>query len=455
MGETHRDSGIPGVGGVPWGAHFCQFYRDRDDLVDSLVPFFKAGLDANEQCLWVTSAPLAASEAREMLSASVRNVPALEASGQLEIIDHHDWYLRTGKTDTASTLNGWIEREARAVTAGYAGLRLTGNTYWLERHDWEGFADYERQVSETFAGRRVVGLCSYCLERVHAQGVLDVVRHHQFALARRSGEWEMIETAALKLAKDELRELNDALELRVQERTQELQRALQMRDDFLSVASHEMRTPLAALLMHVDGVVMKERQGQLDRNDLVRRLGSLEKQARRMETLVNTLLDVSHPAGGSLEISGGEELDLVEVGKEVVERFRPEVARGGARIAIASNGPVPGEWDRLRLEQVFSNLISNAIKYAPGTNIDVDVGQRGNTCTITVRDHGPGIAPEDRRRIFERFARAASPGRPAGFGLGLWIVQQIVAAYGGKIGVAAPADGGAAFMIELPKNLPS
>ncbi|HLL21629.1 MAG TPA: MEDS domain-containing protein, partial [Kofleriaceae bacterium] len=288
MVSAQRDTGIPGVGGVPWGAHFCQFYRDRDDLVDSLVPYFKAGLEANEQCLWVTSEPLSAVEARQMLSASVRDVAELEKSGQLEIIDHRDWYLKTGQTDTAATLQGWVEREDRAVTSGFAGLRLTGNTYWLERHDWDGFAEYERQVTETFTGRRIVGLCSYCLERMHAQGVLDVVNHHQFAVTRRAGQWEMIETAALKLAKGELSQLNDALESRVQERTHDLERALRMRDDFLAVASHEMRTPLAALLMHVDGIVMKEQQGALERDELIRRLRSLEKQARRMESLVNT-----------------------------------------------------------------------------------------------------------------------------------------------------------------------
>lgn len=451
MTTDQRDSGIPGVGGVEWGAHFCQFYKDREDLVDSLVPFFKAGLEANEQCLWVTSAPLSAVEARAMLAASVRNVPELERSGQLEIIDHQAWYLKTGGTDTAGTLQGWIEREDRAVTAGYAGLRLTGNTYWLERADWDGFADYERQVTETFAGRRVVGLCSYCLERVHAQGVLDVVRHHQFALTRRDGDWEIIETAALRLAKDELRQLNDALEARVQERTGELQRALKMRDDFLGVASHEMRTPLGAILLHVDAIVRKAEQDALPREDLIRRLRNLEKQARRMESLVNTLLDVSHPAGGSLSISAGERVDLAEIARDVCERFKPELERHGMELTLRAPAPVIGEWDRLRVEQVFSNLVSNAIKYAPRAPLEIEVAENGNLATATVRDHGPGISGIDQRRIFDRFARAAAPEQAAGFGLGLWIVAQIVSAYGGQIRVTAPPDGGAAFELELPR----
>jgi signal transduction histidine kinase len=398
----------------------------------------------------VTSAPLKAWEARQMLSAAVRDVDALERAGQLEIIDHEDWYLKTGRTDAATTLQGWIESEGRAVAAGYDGLRLTGNTAWLEQHDWQEFSDYEQQVSGTFAGRRVVGLCSYCLDRVHAQGVLDVVRHHQFAVTRRHGAWEMIEAAALKLAKEDLRQLNGALELRVQQRTEELERALKTRDDFLSVASHEMRTPLAALLMHVDGLLRKEAAGDLGRQDLVKRLRSLEKQARRMESLVNTLLDVSQPSDGGIAIAPGERFDLVEVAQEVCERMRPELTRVGSTVTVHADGPAFGEWDRMRIEQVFGNLLANTVKYAPGTLVDVTVGLRGNTAAFAVRDRGPGIAAADRERIFERFARAARPDQPSGFGLGLWIVHQIVTGHGGRVTATEPAGGGACFEVELP-----
>ncbi|HLL24344.1 MAG TPA: sensor histidine kinase, partial [Kofleriaceae bacterium] len=111
-----------------------------------------------------------------------------------------------------------------------------------------------------------------------------------------------------------------------------------------------------------------------------------------------------------------------------------------------------GEWDRLRLEQVFSNLISNALKYAPGSPVEVELGARANTASIVVRDYGPGIAAADRQRVFARFARAATAAQPTGFGLGLWIVQQIVEAYGGSIRVTAPPGGGAAFEIALPNR---
>ncbi|MFY0528709.1 MEDS domain-containing protein [Archangium gephyra] len=208
MSEQLRPSGLPAVGSLPWGTHFCQFYGEQTDLVDSLVPFFKAGLDSHEKCLWVACEPLPARDARTALRQAVPDLEERERRNQIEIIDHHEWYMSTGKPDPDSTLRGWVEREERARADGFAGLRLTGNTYWVERSDWNGFVDYEARVSKTFQDRHIIGLCSYCLGRCQPHDILDVVANHQFALTRRAGDWQVIESAALSMAKDELHRLN-------------------------------------------------------------------------------------------------------------------------------------------------------------------------------------------------------------------------------------------------------
>ncbi|MFY0583260.1 MEDS domain-containing protein [Cystobacter fuscus] len=178
MLDKLRPSGLPVVGSLPWGAHFCQFYEGREELVDSLVPYFKAGLDNNERCLWVTSEPLRAEDARTALRQVVPDLVERERRHQIEIINHQDWYARTGKADPDSTLHGWVEREDRTLTDGFAGMRLTGNAYWVERSDWKGFVivvrdagpgisekDHERIFerfvqagSQTFAGGFGLGL---------------------------------------------------------------------------------------------------------------------------------------------------------------------------------------------------------------------------------------------------------------------------------------------------------
>src|SRR5947209_2000039 len=196
-----RASGVGAVGELPWGSHFCQFYQTREDLLDTLVPYFKAGLENNEFCLWVASEPLPAAEAKTLLA---KAMPAFEdflARGQLEVCDQGDWYAPGSRFDADTVLGRWLDCERKALQRGFAGLRSTGNTLWLERHHWDSFLAYEAKVTAAFARRRVIALCTYCLEKCTASDVLDVVRTHQFALTRRLGAWELIESSALKVAK--------------------------------------------------------------------------------------------------------------------------------------------------------------------------------------------------------------------------------------------------------------
>ncbi len=449
MTET-RPSGLSAVGELPWGTHFCQFYGERVDLVDSLVPFFKAGLDANEKCLWVTSEPLRAEDAKTALRNVVPDLEQRLRSGQLEVVDHEDWYTRTGKADADSTLNGWVEREGQALASGFAGLRLTGNTYWVERSDWQGFVDYEARVSKTFAGHHIIGLCSYCLGRCQAHDILDVVANHQFALTRRSGEWQVLESASLKRAKEDLHRLNLALERRVEERTAELKRAVAARDEFLSVASHELKTPITSLQLYVQGMARAQASGALTAEQLPARLQRVRDQCGRLDKLVNNLLDVSRAGANALSMHR-ERFDLAALVADTAERFAEEFGRARCEVAVHALDPVVGEWDRMRLEQVFTNLFQNAARYAPGSKVDILVTEEAGRAHVTVRDSGPGIPEREHARIFERFTQAEGPRAFAGgFGLGLWLVKQVVEAHGGTVSVTSKPGAGASFHVSLP-----
>jgi signal transduction histidine kinase len=446
-----RPSGLDAVGSLPWGAHFCQFYGEREDLVDSLVPFFKAGLTANEKCLWVTCEPLQAHEARTALRQAVPDLDARLASGQLEVIDHADWYTRTGKSDAAGTLRGWVEREERALSDGFAGLRLTGNTYWVERSDWNGFVDYEERVSSTFAGHRIIGLCSYCLGRCQPHDILDVVANHHFALTRRRGEWQVLESAALKTAKDELHRLNGELEARVAERTAELTRAVAARDEFLSVASHELKTPITSLQLYVQGLLRAQAAGALAPGQLEARLQRIGAQGERLNALVDNLLDVSR-ADARVPSLQRERFDLAALVADTAERFAEEFARARCGVTLHAAEPVEGRWDRMRLEQVVTNLLQNAVRYAPGAAVDIRVSGAGDRAQVVVRDGGPGIPEREHARIFERFTQAEGPRAFAGgFGLGLWLVRQVAEAHGGTVALESRPGDGAAFTVSLPR----
>lgn len=447
-----RPSGLEAVGALPWGAHFCQFYGEREDLVDSLVPFFKAGLDSNEKCLWVTSEPLRAEEARTALRNAVPDLDGRLRSDQIEIIDHHDWYLRMGKTDVDTALTGWVRREQQALADGFAGLRLTGNTYWVERSDWDGFVDYESRVSKTFEGHRIIGLCSYCLDRCQPHDILDVVANHQFALTRRGGVWQLLESASLKSAKEELQRVNLDLERRVLERTGELTRAVSARDEFLSVASHELKTPITSLQLYVHGILRAQANGQLSPEQLAQRLNRVSDQCGRLDKLVNNLLDVSRADARVLPMQR-EELDLALLVSETAERFVEEFARARCQVSVNAADPVVGRWDRMRLEQVVTNLFQNAVRYAPGSQVDITVTDEGTHARAVVRDSGPGICAKEHTRVFERFMQAEGPRSFAGgFGLGLWVVKQVTEAHGGTVSLESEPGAGAAFTVLLPRG---
>ncbi len=203
-GRSLRSTGIDVVGDAPWGTHFCQFYSSAADLTDILVPYFKAGLEAGEHCMWVTSPPLGVQDAWSALAKAVPDLDAYRARRCIEIIPHTEWYLAGGNFDQERVLAGWVARLEDALARGCTGLRLSGNTFWLEKADWRSFADYEAAVDRTLGEYRMLALCTYSVDRCDASEVADVIRNHQFALIKRDGCWELFESADRRRMQDAL-----------------------------------------------------------------------------------------------------------------------------------------------------------------------------------------------------------------------------------------------------------
>jgi len=224
----------------------------------------------------------------------------------------------------------------------------------------------------------------------------------------------------------------------------EAQEAIRVRDEFLSVASHELKTPLTALKVQIGNIGRSVRDEKL-----ATALAGTRRQIDRLALLIDNLLDVSRLAASGVSIEPGP-VDLVELVHEVVERNGAQLRRAGCPVVFEMPASVSGVWDRSRIEQVLGNLLSNAVKFGAGKPIEIAVRPVGDRVRLTVRDYGIGIAPEDAQRIFERFERAVSARHYGGLGLGLFITRQIVEAHGGSIRVESPAGGGSAFTVELP-----
>lgn len=232
------------------------------------------------------------------------------------------------------------------------------------------------------------------------------------------------------------------------------QDAIRIRDEFLAIASHELKTPLTPLQLQLHTLgrrlpgLVTDPEGAAW---LRKRLGILSRQSERLERLVNQLLDMSSIVGRRLRLEL-EPIDISDVVRQVVSRFEEsgEISRAGSKVTVDCGEAIVGRWDRLRLEQVVTNLLSNALKYGEGRPVDVLVASTGATARLRVLDHGIGIDSEQQQRIFGRFERAVSSRYYGGFGLGLYIANQVAEAMGGSIQVSSNPGQGSAFTVTLP-----
>ncbi|MCK6548545.1 GAF domain-containing sensor histidine kinase [Myxococcota bacterium] len=304
-------------------------------------------------------------------------------------------------------------------------------------HEW-GFVAYAGIPLITPAGHALGTLCA--IDWVPRKWTSDEV-----TILRDLAACVMTEID-LRLMRVDEQEVMEAL---AQERA-----ALALRDELLSIASHELKTPLMPLQLQLDLLERSVAAGTEEPAKLRQRVELATRQVARLSMLVQELLDVSRIRAGRLELVL-RDVDLAELVADVADRFRGEAERARCSLTVSTPGPVPGRWDRMRLEQVVTNLLSNAIKYGVGQPIDVTLGATAEEVRLAVRDRGIGIAAADRARIFERFERAAPPGSFGGLGLGLYIARQIADAHGGTIELDSEPGRGSTFTLVLPRRPPA
>ena len=236
------------------------------------------------------------------------------------------------------------------------------------------------------------------------------------------------------------------------ERERQLKHAVEVRDRFLGIASHELKTPLTSLELQVQSLrrLARSHPDVAVGDERVReKCEGIVRQAERLTILINDLLDVGRIASGQIGFAP-EPLDLGELVHQVLAAAEETIRRSRAQVSLRVVAPVVGSWDRSRIETVVGNLLSNALKFGGREPIELVVDRLEDRALLTIRDRGLGIAAQDLPRIFDRFERAVSEQNFGGFGVGLWVARQIVEAHGGAIAVESAPSAGSTFRVELP-----
>ena len=415
-------------------------------------------------------------EAKNALRKAVPGFERYLADHSIEILAGRRFYVTGDDLDLQRAIRTWAEKTDSALTRGYAGLRVSASTAWLERKDWNAFCDYENEVNNSISDWRMTALCTYPLVGSTAAEILDVTRTHQFAIARRNRGWEVVETSELKQAKSEIKRLNDELERRVIDRTRQLAavneemkkemierqraeealqgaqselarvtRALDM-GELAATIAHEVNQPLAAIVTNG--------------NFCLRRLESSSPNLDEFRTAITEIVNDGARASAVISRIRGllmkgalrrRELDINRVIQDVSILLRNELTRNLVflRTELEADLPrVPG--DPVQLQQVLINLVMNAVEAMlisaeRPRKLRIGSAKNSDGVLVQIQDSGPGISPELADRIFEPFFTT----KAEGIGLGLSISRSIIESHGGHLSIV-PVSQGALLQFTLP-----
>jgi signal transduction histidine kinase len=439
-----RDSGISVVGAIPWGTHFCHFYETSDDLLDILIPFFKTGLERNEFCMWVVSDPLPKERALAALRQEVPDIDSRVAAGRMELLSHEEWYLKDGGFEPQAVIAAWQQRLSNALANGQSGMRANGNESWLTDKDWGNFVSYEHRLNALMQGTPMIVLCTYPLAKCSGGGVFDVARAHEFAIAKRFGSWNVLESPRLKEVERELKELSEHLEERVVDRTlslgtvNELLRRVAAR---VQAAAEAEGTRIASEIHDELGSALTSLRWDLElvqeSIEVAENSAQLARAGERlagMRQLTDQTVAALKRITTHLRPRVLEELGLVEAVKQQARDFE-------ASTGIACSFESTIEHPHLSPEQctaVFraaQEALTNVRRHAEATKVELTMHEGNGTVILRVHDNGKGIPAPSKWRTDS---------------LGLWAMRERAHLAGGTLDIAGSDGEGSTITLEVP-----
>lgn len=460
-----RKTGISVVGDIPWGTHFCHFYETKEDLLDILVPYFKAGLESKEFCMWVIFDPLTKDNARNALRAASPAMDLHLERGDVEIVPHAQWYLKDGVLDVPRVKRRWQEKLNQVLAEGYEGLRFNGNEAWLTETVWQDFQDYERELNGVIFQQRMIVCCTYPLATRKATEIFDVARSHEFSIARRRGKWEVLETPELKEAKAEINRLKQQLEARIEQRTKELalvNEALREEITDRTLAEETLKRlgeQLRALSARLESLREEERR-RISRevhDELGQKLTGLGMDLNWLESRLERIGDpkLRTELEERIVAAGATADEMIGIVQRIADELRPaildnlglvsalrhEAGQFESRTGVHVSLVLPE--DSLHLPpavsiavyRIFQEILTNVMRHAVATAVRVSLETSQDRLHLIVEDNGRGLGPEALR----------SPS-----GLGVLGMKERAAMVSGSVRVEGRPGRGTRVQLEIP-----
>lgn len=454
------------------GDHLCLIYRSAAEQTAALMSFYKAGLNAGERCFFVGHGVSARRLERALEAAGVA-VDAERERGALVLLTRREDWLPAGRFDPGAMMDTLRQAEQQALDDGFSGLRASWNMTWVLEGTpgADRLLEYEAHLGRFLPGSRTCALCRYGRENVSADCIQDALHTHplvvlghqichnayyeppDMVLGDRMAEdridWMVAQLQQSRLSEQKLEDVT----LRLAQKRAALTRADRAKDELLSMLAHELRNPLGTISNALEVLRLK---GEGDET-WKRAIDAAERQVQHQAVLIDDLLEASRVTRRQIELDC-EDLDLGELVRDAVESYRETLDAAGLALHLdlpAEKLPMRG--DRLRLSQVLSNLLQNALQFTPrGGAIDVRAAllPGGRRVELTVRDNGAGIAPEEIPYLFEVFSQADHQSLDrsrGGLGVGLAVVKGLVEMHGGEVEAHSEGPGrGAELAVRLP-----
>lgn len=420
MGEK-RKTGIGVLGDIPWGSHFCLFYGEKQDLIDSLAPFFKEGLEGGEFCIWVVSEPLSVQEAEEAMKEVLPRFKRYP--GKMEILQDTGWYLKDGALNAEKMLEAWVEKHNWAVAGGFKGLRAAGDGTLFKKDHWAHFCAYEHSVNRLITEHQMIAACAYRLGECGASEAIDIIQRHQWAVIVRGGKCELLKGTG---------------ENRYEELIHTCREQLGSLAAELSLAEERERRRIATELHDLIGqtlAVSRIKLGTLrEMLSSARSVGILDEVREHIEETIrhtrSMVFELSPPA-----------LYMIGLGAALEQLAERIQEKHGLKVDFIDDGlPKPiNDETCITLFSGVRELLTNVIKHAQASSIRISLKRKANDIVIEVKDDGIGFTI----KADGSFAKGHG-------GFGLFSIRERLQHLGGRIEVESRPGKGTRVTLYVP-----